>query len=80
MDHIIKIIVERLEQEAIEPVEISSCIETILNFISFYPDLNCEELNRRMQSIGRYNVKIDEHTFNLVKLISRQTKTEPVLR
>ena len=79
MDQIIKIIVERLEAEGLDPVKIPSCIETMVNIIFLYPILNYQELNERMQSRGWPNFKIDEHTFKLVKLISNHTETTPAI-
>ena len=80
MDHIIKIIVERLEQEGFESVKIPSYIQAVANLLFLKPDLDSEELNMRMQSIGWHNLEIDEHTFKLLKLVSDKYETRPVLR
>ena len=70
MERIIKILVERLEGKGIEAAKIPSCIETIMNISFIYTISNCQELNRRMRSLGWFNFEIDDHTFKLVKLIS----------
>ncbi len=80
MDQIIKIIVGRLEERGIDPVKIPSCIETIVNSIFLDPVLNCRGLKIRMQSLGWHNFEIDEHTFNLVKLISIKPQITPVFQ
>jgi len=80
LDQIIKIIVGRLEELGIDPVKIPSCIETIVNIIFLDPVLDCRGLKIRMQTIGWPNFEIDEHTFNLVKLISIKPKTAPVFQ
>jgi hypothetical protein len=80
LDQITKIIIGRLEEEGIHLVKIPLCFETLVNIIFLNPVLNCQELNRSMQSLGWHNFKIDEHTFNLVKLLSSKTEMAPDLR
>jgi hypothetical protein len=80
LDRVIKIIAARLEQKGIESIKIPSYIEAVANLLFLRPDLDNEELNMRMQSIGWQHPEIDEHTFKLLKLVSDKYETRPVLR
>ena len=75
LDQIAKIIVGRLEEEGVYPDKIPSCIQAVANIIYSYPNLSCQELNKRMISKGWHNFKIDEHSFKLIKLVSSQIET-----
>ena len=72
LEQILKIIVERLEEKDIDPGRIPSCIETIVYNIFLNPVITYQKFSRKMQSLGWLNLEIDEHTFNLVKLISKK--------
>jgi len=78
LDLILKILVERLKEIGIDPGKIPACIEIIVYIIFLNPLMNYQELNRKMQSLGWHNFKIDEHTFKLVKLIPGKSETAPV--
>ena len=79
MNQLIKIIVERLEEQGIDPVKIPACIETIVNILFLDPVINCPNIQSRMQSLGWHNFDIDEHTLNLVRLISNRFTPAQVL-
>jgi hypothetical protein len=75
LDLIIKIIIKRLVGIGIDPGKIPACIEIIVYSIFLNPLMNYQELNRKMQLLGWHDFKIDEHTFQLVKLILGKSGT-----
>jgi len=80
LDQILNIVVERLKKDGMDLDRIPVCIEALLNLISFYPFINCREANKKMQSLGWPYFEIDNHTFELVKLVYSKCETGPVLR
>jgi hypothetical protein len=75
LDQIIKIIIKRLKEIGIDPGKIPACIEIILYIIFLNPLMNYQELNREMQLLGWDSFKIDEYTFQLIKLIRGKSET-----
>ena len=69
MDHIIRILVDRLVGKGIEPGTIPAYIRNLFNIISTDTNLSLHELNRRMEELGWDDFELDDHTLQLIKAI-----------
>ena len=69
MDHIIRILVDRLVGKGVEPGTIPAYIRDLFNTISIRTNLGLHELNRRMELLGWDDFELDDHTLQLIKAI-----------
>jgi len=73
MDTIADILVERLFDEQEDATKFHYYIRAMFETVASKPVENCQELNRQMQLQGWENFEMDNHTFELVKLVLNDT-------
>jgi hypothetical protein len=68
MKQLIKIVIKRLVEKGMDINLISSFIRDVAN-INPSTDYDLTELNRRLSTLGWYDLELDYHTFQLIDAI-----------
>ncbi len=66
MDHILRILGDRLVDKGIAPGAIPAYIRDLLNITSMNTNLGLCEMNRRMERLGWDEFELDDHTLQLI--------------
>ena len=65
-DELNDILVQRLERKGIKEIWIPGFLKTLATILRSQPQMNLEEVNRRLCLQGWTNLEIDEHTLQLI--------------
>ena len=66
------ILMKRLKELGVEPEIIPGLLNDIANAFVHDPDINLNQINRKLQSLGWMDIKIDYHTFAIAEAILNQ--------
>jgi hypothetical protein len=69
MDHIIRILVDRLVGKGIAPATIPAYVRDLFNTISTNTNLALNDVNRGMARLGWDDFELDDHTLQLITAV-----------
>ena len=69
MDHILRILGDRLVAKGIAPGAIPAYIRNLFNTISMNTNLGLREVNRGMERLGWDEFELDDHTLQLITAV-----------
>ena len=69
MDHIIRVLVDRLVGKGIAPGSIPAYVRDLFNTISTNTNLALNDLNRGMARLGWDEFELDDHTLQLITAV-----------
>ena len=68
-----KVLLNRLKTLGAEPEILQGFLNDIANAFVHDPDINLDQINRKLQSMGWMDIKIDYHTFAIAEAILNQS-------
>jgi hypothetical protein len=63
---LIEILTQRLQEKGMAASMIPGFVRSVANIISENPDINIEEVNRQLHSLGWDTIELDYHTLQLI--------------
>ena len=69
MDHITRILVDRLRGRGIAPVSIPAYVRDLFNTISTNTNQDLHDVNRGMARLGWNEFELDDHTLQLITAV-----------
>ncbi len=69
MEHLIRILINRLVSKGIDVRCIPSFMRNLVNTIAATPDVDRDELNSRLRSLGWEDFELDDYTLALVSAV-----------
>ena len=69
MDHILRILGDRLVEKGIAPDAIPAYIRDLINTTSMNTNLGLFEVNRGMERLGWNEFELDDHTLQLITAV-----------
>jgi len=71
-----KVLLNRLKALGVEPETLRGLLNDMANSFLHDPNINLDQINRKLQSLGWSDIKIDYHTFNIAEAILNQSSSK----